>query len=195
MKTRSSKFRLARPLLIAVASAMALAACATATPYQPAGFNGQRGGYAEQRLESDRFRVTFAGNSVTSREQVEMGLLLRSAELTTESGFDWFSTVQRQTDRDVRYQSTPDPFYYDRYSPFWGPSWRYYRRGAWSPWGYGFGGYGGGFGRDYDVREIDRFEASAEIVMGRGPKPRDDVNAFDAREVIQNLGPRVTRPT
>ena len=30
--------------------------------------------------------------------------------------------------------------------------------------------------------------------MGRGPKPADDVNAFDAREVIQNLAPRVTRP-
>lgn len=185
-----------RPVLVAVAAALALAACATPTPYQPAGFNGQRGGYSEQRLENDRFRVNFAGNSVTSRDQVEMSLLLRAAELTAESGFDWFTTVQRQTDRDVRYQSTPDPFYYDRYSPFWGPSWRYYRRGAWSPWG-GFGGFrGGGFygDRGVDVREIDRFEASAEIVLGRGPKPGDDVNAFDAREVIQNVGPRLARP-
>ncbi len=188
--------RVTKPFLIAAAAALTLAACATATPYQPAGFNGQRGGYAEQRLENDRFRVTFAGNSVTSRDQVEMGLLLRAAELTTENGNDWFSTVQRQTDRDVNYVSTPDPFY-DRYSPFWGPSWRYYGRRGWSPWGgYGFGrgGFGGGFGRDFDVREIDRFEASAEIVMGRGPKPSGDVNAFDAREVIQNLAPRVTRP-
>jgi len=31
--------------------------------------------------------------------------------------------------------------------------------------------------------------------MGRGPKPAGDVNAFDAREVINNLGPRVMRPT
>jgi hypothetical protein len=29
--------------------------------------------------------------------------------------------------------------------------------------------------------------------MGRGTKPAGDANAFDAREVIQNLGPRVTR--
>lgn len=194
MKTKSLKTRAGRPLLIAVAAAMTLAACATATPYQPAGFNGQRGGYAEQRLESDRYRVTFAGNSVTSREQVEMGLLLRSAELTTESGFDWFSTVQRQTDRDVQYRALgPSPLFYDRYSPFWGPSWRYHRRGAWGPWGYG-SRYGSSFGSDFDVREVDRFEASAEIVMGRGPKPGGDVNAFDAREVIQNLAPRVARP-
>lgn len=186
-----------KPVLLAAAAALALSACATATPYQPAGFQGQRGGYAEQRLESDRYRVTFAGNSVTSRDQVELSLLLRSAELTAENGFDWFSTVNRATDRDVTYRATPDPFY-DRYSPFWGPSWRYYRRGAWSPWGgYGYGGFGGrGFygSNDFDVREIDRFEATAEIVMGRGPKPSQDVNAFDAREVIQNVGPRVLRP-
>ena len=30
--------------------------------------------------------------------------------------------------------------------------------------------------------------------MGRGPKPANDPNAFDAREVIANLGPRVNRP-
>ncbi|PZO00270.1 MAG: hypothetical protein DCF28_11835 [Alphaproteobacteria bacterium] len=193
MNPQSSKTRAFRPLLIAVAASVTLAACATATPYQPAGFNGQRGGYAEQRLESDRYRVTFAGNSVTSREQVEMGLLLRAAELTTESGYDWFSTVQRQTDRDVRYQAIPDPTF-DRYSPFWGPSWRYYHRGAWGPWGFGGGRFGTGFGRDFDVREVDRFEASAEIVMGRGSKPGNDVNAFDAREVIQNVAPRLARP-
>ena len=30
--------------------------------------------------------------------------------------------------------------------------------------------------------------------MGRGAKPADDPNAFDAREVIQNVGPRLSRP-
>ena len=71
-----------KTLAVTLAAGLALAACATATPYQPAGFNGQRGGYAEQRLENNRFRVSFSGNSVTSRDQVEMSLLLRSAELT-----------------------------------------------------------------------------------------------------------------
>ena len=113
-----------RTLLAATVAGLGLAACATATPYQPAGFNGQRGGYAEQRLEQNRFRVTFAGNSVTSREQVEMSLLLRSAELTAENGFDWFATVNRATDRDTRFVGSPDPFYSSRYGPYWGPSWR-----------------------------------------------------------------------
>ena len=30
--------------------------------------------------------------------------------------------------------------------------------------------------------------------MGRGPKPGGDPDAFDAREVIDNLGGRVARP-
>lgn len=182
-----------KTLAMTVAAGLALAACATATPYQPAGLNGQRGGYAEQRLENNRFRVSFSGNSVTSRDQVEMGLLLRSAELTAESGYDWFATVNRATDRDTRYVATPDPFYsgYNSfYGPYWGPSWRYYRGGFWSPWDrWGWGA------NDFDVRQVDRFEANAEIVMGRGAKPANDPNAFDAREVIQNLSPQVTRPT
>lgn len=183
MKTQS--------LIVVAAAALTLGACATSTAYAPAGYNGQRGGYAEQRLESDRYRVSFAGNSVTSREQVEMSLLLRAAELTVDNGFDWFSTANRSTDRDTRFQTVPDPFYsgYRPYSAFWGPSWRYYRRGYWSPWNDPFWGR-----NDFDVRQIDRYEATAEIVMGRGPKPAGDPNAFDAREVIANIGGAVTRP-
>ncbi|MEH6665200.1 MAG: hypothetical protein V7678_10145 [Brevundimonas sp.] len=174
-----------KPVILASAAVLALAACATATPYQPAS-PAMRGGYSEMQIEQNRFRVGFAGNSVTSRETVEMYLLYRAAELTAQSGFDWFRTVDRATDRDTRYVGTPDPFYSSRYGPYWGPSWRFYRGGYWSPWG-------DPWGRDVDVREITRYEASSEIVMGRGPKP-DDANAFDAREVLENLGPRVVRP-
>jgi hypothetical protein len=184
-----SKFAI-RSGLLAATAALALAACATPTPYQPVGTGGMRGGYAEQRLENDRYRVTFSGNSATSREQVEMSLLLRSAELTVENGADWFMTANRATDRDVRFVGSPDPWarrYGGFYGPYWGPSWRLYRRGYWGPWG-------DPFGDDFDVRAVDRYEASAEIILGRGPKPANDPNAFDAREVIANLSGRVTRP-
>ncbi|CAN5411197.1 hypothetical protein BH09PSE1_BH09PSE1_27250 [soil metagenome] len=184
-----------KPVLLAAVAALALSACATATPYQPSA-GGRMGGYAEQRLENDRYRVSFSGNSVTSREEVETGLLLRAAELTTESGFDWFATVNRATDRDTRFLNTGPSFpgagydpYFNRFGGGWGPSWRYYNRGYWSPWGDPFWGRS-----DFDVRQIDRYEATSEIIMGRGAKPAGDPNAFDAREVISNLGARVTRP-
>jgi hypothetical protein len=76
------KFRAFKPLAVAATAALALAACATATPYQPAG-QGSRYGYSDMRLQEDRYRVTFAGNSVTSREQVEMAI--RAARWKTMS--------------------------------------------------------------------------------------------------------------
>ena len=49
-----------------------LAGCETATPYQPA-TGGQAGayGYSDYRVDADHFRVSFSGNSLTSRETVE----------------------------------------------------------------------------------------------------------------------------
>ena len=57
----------------AIALAAGLAACATATPYQPATQTaaGPRNGFYEMPLEQNRWRVGFAGNTVTSRQQVE----------------------------------------------------------------------------------------------------------------------------
>ena len=67
-----------------------LAGCAVPTPYQPAtkGY-----GYSEQQLESNRYRVTFSGNSVTPRDTVQNYLLYRAAEVTRESGHDYFTVV------------------------------------------------------------------------------------------------------
>jgi len=72
-------------LLIAAAAlvlAGGLAGCETATPYQPLKPGSSAGGYSETKLEGDRWRITFAGNSMTSRETVETYLLYRAAELT-----------------------------------------------------------------------------------------------------------------
>ncbi|MBP7650879.1 MAG: hypothetical protein KBF34_01760 [Phenylobacterium sp.] len=174
-----------------------LGACATATPYQP-NIRGQAtsGGFSEVRLEADRFRVNFSGNSLTSRETVEGYLLYRAAELTVAQGYDWFAVVDRQTDRNARTYVEPDPFYRPWYGPsynYWRPSWRYYGGGyGWRSWDPFFGDPF--WGDRMDVRTVERFEASAEIVMHRGPKPQDDARAFDARAVMDNLGPRVLRP-
>lgn len=187
-----------RPVLAAtLALAAGLSACATATPYQP-NLPGQAvsGGYSEQRLEADRFRVSFRGNSLTARETVEGYLLFRAAELTLGEGYDWFTVVDRATDRQARTYVEPDPFYRPWYGPaygYWRPSWRYYGAGfgwrTWDPfWGDPF------WGDRVDIRTVERFEATAEIVMGRGPKPAGDPRAFDARQVTANLGPGIQRP-
>ena len=171
---------------------MVTAACTTATPYQPEGRPGSTsGGYSDQQIEANRYRVRFSGNSMTARDTVETYLLYRAAELTVDRGYDWFAMADRATEKRSR-TYVDQPFRSGPYG-YWGPYWSYYGRGfgwrAWDPfWGDPF------WDRDIDVRTIDRYEATAEIVVGRGRKPSDNLRAFDAREVMANLGPRIVTP-
>ena len=193
-------------LMAAAASALTLSACETATPYQPLGVrnNHASGGFYGQRLEQNRYRVGFRGNSLTSRERVERYLLFRAAEVTLQDGFDWFTTVDRHTERKDSYYG--DSFGYGGgygfgggyFSPYWG-----LYRGGYGGWGYGYGGYGGlggfgpGFGgfNNFDVQQVSRYDASAEILMGHGQKPAGDRRAFDAHAVDANLRPTIQLPT
>ena len=178
-------------IALAVVLALGLAACETATPYQPAKPNAAvSGGFTDQKIDANHFRVTFSGNSVTSRKTVETYLLYRAAELTVNQGFDWFQMVDRKTRDTGQTFISPGPGAWG----YWQPYWRYHRGRfgwrTWDPfWGDPF------WADDYDVQTIDRFDADAEIAMGHGPKPADDPKAFDAHEVMTNLGPSIVRPS
>src|SRR3546814_17066735 len=78
----------------ALACAAGLAACVSVTPYQPA---SKGYGYSEQRIENNRFRINFAGNSDTPKQTVETYLLFRDAELTLKSGYDYFVFASDRT--------------------------------------------------------------------------------------------------
>lgn len=176
---------------------MALSACATATPYQPSvPGRAAGGGFSEQRVEANRFRVTFSGNSLTSRETVESYLLYRAAELTVAQGYDWFAIADRNTDRKASSYLQTDPFYNSWYGSNFGhfaPTWRYFGGGhGWNSWNPHMGSPF--FASRVDIRTIEKFEATAEIVLGRGAKPAEDPTAFEARAVLENLGPRIQRP-
>ena len=180
---------------LVAAIGLAVSACETATPYQPlqAGTTAS-GGFTDQRLDQNHFRVTFQGNTLTSRETVETYLLYRAAELTVAQGYDWFETVDHHTDRDRRTYLDPDPFYGPGYAwGYWRPSWRYYGGGfGWRRWG---PFWGDPFWADSaTMTTVQKFETTAEIVMQHGPKPAADPRAMDAREVLANLGPKIQRP-
>jgi len=173
-----------------VALMLALAGCETATPYQPLTRSGtSSGGYSDIQIEPNRFRVSFAGNSMTSRETVETYLLYRAAQLTVDHGFDWFRMADRNTEKHsstyISEPFGPGPWGY------WGPVWRYHGRFGWRSWDPFWGDPF--WDRTIDVQTINRYEAVAEIVTGRGPKP-DEARAFDARAVLGNLGPRIQLP-
>ncbi len=183
-------------LALIAAAALGLSACVTATPYQAVvPGKSSLGGFTELKVEPNRYRVTFKGNSLTSRETVEGYLLFRAAELTVQNGYDWFALAQRDTDKTTTTSVDPEPFGRSWYGGFggWRPYWRFYGSG------YGWGGldpfWGGRLWSDrVDVRTIEKFEASAEVVMARGAKPEGDVSAFDARAVIENLKSKVQYP-
>jgi len=191
-----------RPRIVALAAALAgsaaLAGCMTATPYQPA-TSASRAGYWDEQIESDRFRVSFSGNSLTARETVERYLLYRAAELTVQRGFDHFVLVTRDTETRTDTYRSPGPygggFYGGGPWGYWSPSWRFYRGSRW-----GWRSYDPFWDdpfwrdRDWDYRTVRQYEATAEIVTGRGPKPSTNVRAFDAREVLDRLGPSIKMP-
>ncbi|HZZ87369.1 MAG TPA: hypothetical protein VFE13_03450 [Caulobacteraceae bacterium] len=166
-----------------------LFACTTPTPYQPlTPGSAVAGGYSDQQLDSSHFRVTFAGNTMTSREQVETYLLYHAAQVTLSHGADWFEMADRSTENH-------GDTWVSSYGPGWGywrPYWRFGWRGGWRDPFWGPGPWGGPW--DYDVEHFDRFTASAEIVVGHGPKPPGDKRAFDAHEVTQNLEAKIVRP-
>lgn len=189
------KFRFNRRHLAAAGAVVlmtALSSCAMPTPYAPATGQGfDRAGYADEEIEPDRFRISFSGNSLTSRETVERYLLYRSAQLTLERGYDYFVLVNRDTEKRSRSYVDADPFGPGPYG-YWGPSWHFYRPrfgwGWYNPW------YDPFWDRNVDIRTIDKYEAIAEIKLGKGPKPADDLHAFDARAVVSNLGPQIQTP-
>lgn len=204
-----------RHLLLA-ASVAVLTACATSTPYQAASKPGGFDGFSQTMIENDRARVTFGGNSLTDRDTVENYLIYRAAEIAVERGFESFTLNERETEEKTRTSVTPayggglyDPYFnysfyrpsygwsrgypYSRFAGFYGGGRRGFGRSGFGRRGFGYDGFNDPFFQDYNVREISKYRASAEVRFGRFKTPGSD-NSFNAREVLQNLGPTLTLP-
>ena len=169
--------RLAQTAILVVV-VVVLSGCVTATPYQPAPPRGF--GYSEERLDQNKFRVSFRGNAQTPRETVEDYLLYRAAELTLQNGFTHFIVVGRDTEAKTSYR-----YWIDHYG---GRGWFYHGFPGWGwhdPWNRPW---------SYDVQPVTTYTASAEIILVKGPREDGDLRAFDAQEVLTQVGPRVVRP-
>jgi hypothetical protein len=177
-----------------LAIAATMGACTTTpTPYQPyraESAGGVHGGYTDQLLAPNRFRVRFHGNELTSRERVETYLLYRAAELTVANGYDWFAIADHHTEHDVETYVRQSPW--GAYG-YWQPLWRYHRYGyGWDVW---YPGYGRPFWADtIDVTTVEAFEVEAEITLQRGSLPAGDPNALDARRIMSDLAQTIVRP-
>jgi hypothetical protein len=173
MRRHSSFSHLVRSSLLVTLAGSALACCMGPTPYAPA-VDGL--GYANAPIEANRYRVSFAGNSRTTLDTVETYLLYRAAEVTLSSGRDWFRVADRDTAADTSYRA---------YSA---------GLGSWRPFFYGPGFAPGFVDATTTIRPITRYGAYANILVFTGEKPVGDPHAYDARSVLETLGPRIVRP-
>ena len=163
--------RLTLPLI--AAAGLALSACASLAPYGPQTASGGQG-YAEQRIESNRFRVTY--NGVGAPGPVADYALLRAAELTEAQGYDWFEVTQRWTDGRLDSAGGMRPSVSigagsSRYSGRYGD--------------YRSSGVGVGVGLNFSGPSPT--STTLEVVMGNGATP-DRPNAYDASSVRESLG-------
>ena len=123
-------------------------------------------GYREQRLEQERFRVSFRANADLKGPQVEDMALRRAAELTTQNGYEWFHGRHPQHRPRRRKLHAERPHGRPR---------RLHRLLRLGGLGIGLGFNIGGDSRQY--------QSTLEILMGQGAKPSDP-NAYDARSVL-----------
>lgn len=156
-----------RTALIAVA-ALSLASCASLAPYGEATSpTGQ--GYSEQRIEQDRYRITYRG--VGDPARVADYALLRASDLTMANGFDWFEVTQRWTD------GRPDSAGGMRPSVSIGAG-----SSRYGP--YRSSGVGVGVGLNFSGPSPTT--TVLEVRMGRGPRP-DRPTVYDPRQVAPNI--------
>lgn len=150
---------------LALFGVLLVAACGKPTPYVPLGPNG---GYAEQQLEDERFRVIFTGNELTPRTTVEDYLLLRAAEVTLAEGFNYFRVVNRDTEKIDSYFTSAGTLLNDRL-----------RDGERS--------VSGSVSVLSTTTAVSRYDAIVEILLTAEKTSASDGTVYDARQLERRL--------
>ena len=186
MKARTPKNPWFRRAAAAAAAILMLSGCAAAIATRPA-YRPQASdhdtGYADEQITATRYRVSFSGDTDTTRAQVEDYLLRRAAEITVRAGYDYFVLDNRSTESDTNFYRTTD---------------------SWDP----MNGLAFGLGRRYPGRSehfakgsipafwsekeavpITHYTARSEIVMLTPDQVGTHLGALAAREILRNLAP------
>ncbi len=157
---------------IIILAVLALAACAKPTSYHPAEVAGSNG-YAEQQIDKNQYRISFAGNGLTTRKTVDLYLLYRAAELTKENGYDYFIVGKRREFIDPQGIA-------GRQSQI-----SFARRQELL--------IGSGIRSRFGEEVVDQYGAEIDILMQNGEKP-NSANVHQAVDVIERFESAIVRP-
>lgn len=161
-------------LLLLGGALLSLSACATAQPYGGADIGRRNGpGLYETPISADRIRIVHSAPRGMPPAQAEDAALLRAAERTISSGFEWFVVDQRYTEVTGGGRSN-GPFV-----SIGGGSSRF--------GGFSASGLGGSIGFNLGGASQPAATSTIEVRMGRGARPE---GAYDARDVQRTIGPR-----
>lgn len=89
-------------VFVCLLASLFLASCTSPTPYQPSGI---RGGYSEEQLEKDVFRINADGNIYTSQERLNNILLVRASELSIQNNYKGFIITGGEGVKNIRLKS------------------------------------------------------------------------------------------
>lgn len=78
-------------ILLILFSLVIIYSCST--PYQP---KNMLGGYSEEKILDNLYRVEFKGNQHSKPGKIQNYLMYRCAELTQEMGYDYFAIVSEE---------------------------------------------------------------------------------------------------
>jgi hypothetical protein len=172
------------------AAILLLCGCATATApaYRPQ-TSDDGAGYADEQIGAARYRVSFSGDTQTTRTQVEDYLLRHAAEITVRAGYNYFVFDNRRIETDINFYRTTD---------------------SWNP----ETGLAFGLGRRYPGRSehfanrsvpafwsekeavpITHYTARSEIVVLTPDQVATYPGALAAREILKSLAPGVLAGT
>lgn len=142
-----------------------------ATPYQPDGLGG---GYSDNFIDGRTVSVSFNGNRFTARNEVELDLLYRCAEITHKSGYDYF--VLLDPDTEVRHGVEPKPGSPEANAPSVLASGSLDQKSTYFP--------------DRTI-SFNEYGATTTMKMFLGKKPTHSMRAYDAIEVMEYVGPKI----
>ena len=182
-----TSFAQAPPAKPAPAAAPASDTLPMVPPAKPGVFTAQKKG-------ATGYHLVVTGHKFSTRADIEKYLAYRAAELTMEQKANWFTFVETRAKGDTAPVPQRDPagLRYSFRMDYWRPVWRYKVSGspAWKSWS----PFAGAAFISADPKTITDFEASADIVLHKGPM--DDANplAFEAGAVSDLLINQVSPP-
>jgi hypothetical protein len=168
------------------AAILMLSGCATPTAnvptYRPQA-SSEGVGYADGQISTTRYRVTFSGDTETTRGQVEDFLLRRAAEITVRAGYNYFAFDNRTIESDTQLYRTTD-----NWDPTSGLAFGLGRRYPGRAEHFAKGSTPA-FWSEKEAVPITRYTARSEIVLLPSDELARHPDALAAREILRYLSP------